>query len=319
MVVYVARRLLVNVGVFLVISIGIFGLVHAAPGNAIEMQIGPTDFNSGTKAFIATREAQLGLTKPVPVQYLDWLFNAIRGHLGLSYVNNQPVVSLIAGRLLATSELMGLSLLLALVIAVPLGVFAAYRKNTLADYGTTVLSMLTISVPSFLLGIIAIYVLALRWQLLPTSGMNTPGVSSFTDSLRHLIMPVTILALAQTGPLLRYVRSGMLGELNQDYTRTAVAKGAGTTRVLFLHAFRNSLIPLVSVVMLTLPTLLAGAVVVETVFAWPGMGQLVIYSTQERDYPVIIGFAMISAALVLLCNLAADVLYSVVDPRVRLT
>lgn len=315
---FIARRLLVTAGVFLVISAGIFALVNATPGDAIQLQINPLTVTAATPRLIAERKAQLGLNRPLPVQYLSWLGHVLQGRLGNSFLNNQPVTQILGERLGPTMELMGLGLVVALAIAIPLGILAASRRNTPIDYLATLCSMFSISVPSFFLAVICVYLFALRWRLLPTSGLSTPGVSSVSDHLRHLVLPVAILGLSQAGPLLRFVRSGMIGELSQDYIATAIAKGAGQARVLFRHAFRNSLIPLVSVVMMNLPFLLAGAVVLEDVFAWPGMGQLIVESVENSDYPVTIGFATISAALILLCSLLADLVYAVVDPRVRL-
>lgn len=315
---FILRRLLVNVGVFLVISVGIFALVYAAPGDPVQMMVNPEQMGTGSAAFIAHERHVLGLDQPLPVQYVRWLGHALSGNLGFSFINSRPVVDVIGERIGPTVELMGLGLLISLLVGIPLGIVAAARKNSVTDYVTTAFSLSVVSIPPFFLGIAVIYLFALKWGILPSAGMNTPGSASLSDSLRHLVLPVMILGLSGAGPLARYARSGLIGELNEDYTRTAEAKGARRTRVLLRHGFRNSLIPLISVVMLRIPNVLAGAVVLEQVFAWPGMGQLVISSIQQNDYPVIIGFSMLTAILVLLCNLAADVLYAVADPRVSL-
>lgn len=315
---FIVRRLLINVGVFLLITMGIFALVHAAPGDPVQMMINPEQVASGGADFIARQRRLLGLDQALPVQYWDWLLNAMRGHLGYSYVQSRPVTSVIGERVGPTVELMSLAIAVSLVVGIPLGIVAAVRRNTVVDYGATVFSLGAISIPPFFLGISAIYLFSLKWNLLPSAGMSTPGTSSLGDLLRHLMLPVLILGLAAAGPITRYARSGLIGELAEDYVRTAEAKGASKKRVVLRHAFRNSLIPLITVTAMSIPSLLAGAVVIEQVFAWPGMGQLAISSISQNDYPVVIGFSLYIAVLVLLCNLAADVLYAVADPRVVL-
>lgn len=315
---FIVRRLAGNLGVFLLFTMGIFALVHAVPGDPVRMMINPEAVASGGADFIARQRHLLGLDQSLPIQYWHWLQNALHGHLGYSYVQHRPVTSVIGERVGPTVELMGLAVLLSLVIGIPLGIVAAVRRNTVVDYVATVFSLGAISIPPFFLGITAIYVFSLKWDLLPSAGMSTPGESSLAGLLRHLVLPVMILGLAAAGPITRYARSGLIGELAEDYVRTAEAKGASNKRVVLRHAFRNSLIPLITVIALSIPTLLAGAVVIEQVFAWPGMGQLAISSISQNDYPVVIGFSLYVAALVLFCNLAADVLYAVADPRVVL-
>ena len=206
-----------------------------------------------------------------------------------------------------------------LLIAFPLGIIAAVRRNSAVDYVATSISLGSVSVPVFIVSIAAIYLFTLKFQVLPSSGMSDPSNPGLADSLRHLILPALILGFGNSGPFMRYVRSSMIGELGADYVRTAQAKGAPPRRVVIRHALRNSLIPVVTIIAANLGQLLAGAVVIEQVFAWPGMGQLALSSVQDHDYSVIIGFALIIAILVLISNLLADILYTVVDPRVRLT
>lgn len=315
---FIVRRVIGNLGVFLLFTIGIFALVHAVPGDPIRMMINPEAVAAGGADFIARQRQLLGLDQSLPIQYWHWLQNALHGQLGYSYVQNRPVTAVIGERLGPTVELMGLAILFSLAIGIPLGIVAAVRRNTVVDYVATVFSLGAISIPPFFLGIAAIYLFSLKWDLLPSAGMSTPGDSSLAGLLRHLVLPVMILGLAAAGPITRYARSGLIGELAEDYVRTAEAKGASNKRVVLRHAFRNSLIPLITVIALSIPTLLAGAVVIEQVFAWPGMGQLAISSISQNDYPVVIGFSLYVAALVLFCNLAADVLYAVADPRVVL-
>lgn len=309
-------RLASSVLVFVLIAIGLFLLVRLAPGDPIDMMIPPEAGGVDRQAYIDAMRERLGLNEPLPTQFVIWFGGLLRGDLGYSYSNGQPVGQLLFDRLGPTVLLTGTALMLGLLIAVPLGILTAVRRDTIADYGITSFSVLAIAVPSFFLAMLSIYIFAVQLRVLPSSGMHSSGRTDVQDLLVHMIMPVGILALAVAAPLTRYVRSGMLEELGKDYIRAVVSKGASPVRA-FAHAFRNSLISLVTVLALYIPIFLAGAVVLEQVFSWPGMGQLAVSSLTTRDYPVIIGFGLYVAALVLVANLTADLLYSVVDPRVR--
>lgn len=318
MAAYLLRRTLISVLVLIFISMGIFWLFRLAPGDPVEMMLPPTARGPGAEIFIEAKRAELGLDKPLWVQYFTWLGNAVSLDLGYSLDTGRSVAELLGERVGPTVYLMGLSLLLSLVIAVPLGLYAAVRKGRLADYAASVVSLGAVCTPPFFLGILGIYVFSLKLGLLPSSGMSTPGQESVGDSLLHLIMPLVILGFAGSGQLTRYVRSSVIAELHSDYVRTAEAKGVSATGVVTKHVLRNALIPVITIVALSLPGLLAGAVVIETVFSWPGMGQLAIAAFNGRDYPVIIGFALFFSIMVLISNLIADLLYTLVDPRVNL-
>jgi ABC-type dipeptide/oligopeptide/nickel transport system permease component len=315
---YLVRRLATNVLVFLLITVAIFWLVHKAPGDPIAMRIPADQLNSGSAEYIAEQRHALGLDRPVFVQYWFWLTNAIQGDLGYSLLNGRPVTELLGERLGPTVELMLVGLVISLLVAFPLGILAARRKNSVWDYGTAVISLGSVSIPVFFLALIAIFVFTLQWQWLPSSGIADPANPGLLDSIRHLVLPSVILGIANTGTYLRYIRGSMITELGADYVRTAEAKGASPRRVVYRHALRNSLIPVLTVIATNMGQLLAGAVVIEQVFAWPGMGQLAVSSVRQQDYSVIVGFALLVAILVLVFNLLADVLYTVVDPRVRL-
>ncbi|MEU7870485.1 ABC transporter permease [Dactylosporangium sp. NPDC049140] len=315
---YLARRLLVNVLVFFLITVAIFGLVHKSPGDPIAMQVPADQLNSGSAEFIAQKRHELGLDQSVFVQYWHWLVNALQGDLGYSLLNGRAVTDVLGERIGPTVELMGVALVISLLVAIPLGIAAARRRNSIVDYSATVVSLGSVSIPVFFVALIAIYFFTLKLQWLPSSGISDPTAPSLLDSIRHLVLPALILGFGNSGPFMRYVRSSMITELQADYVRTAEAKGAPPRRVVLRHAFRNSLIPLLTVIASSVPQLLAGAVVIEQVFAWPGMGQLAVSSVNQHDYSVIIGFALLIAILVLLSNLLADVLYTLVDPRVRL-
>jgi peptide/nickel transport system permease protein len=248
-----------------------------------------------------------------------WIGEVARGNLGYSFFDRRPVGDIIKERVLPTVELMGTALLLALIVGVPLGLLAAIKQYSVLDYTTAVISLATISTPSFFLGLAAIYIFSLKLNLLPTSGMFTAGAPrTLGDDLHHLILPAVILGLNLAGPFVRYARSSLLEVIRQDYLTTARAKGLQGRLVIVRHALPNALIPLITVVAIQVPALFAGAVVVEQIFSWPGMGQMALASITQRDYPVLTGFILIIAVLVLTCNLLADIAYAVVDPRIRL-
>jgi peptide/nickel transport system permease protein len=313
---YLVIRVVSSVAVFLVIAIGLFSLVRLAPGDPADMLVPPDAGGSDREALVHAATVRLGLNLPLPLQFEHWFAGLTTGNLGYSFATGQPVGQLLADRLGPTLLLMGTALLVGLIIAVPAGVFAAVKRNTAADVAISMTSVVAIAVPSFFLAMIAMYVFALKLRVLPSAGMHTSGVNTIGDLITHMVMPCGLLALAVAATFTRYVRSGMLEELGKDYVRTVVAKGASPVRVLG-HALRNSLIPLITVLALFIPVYLSGAVVIEQVFSWPGMGQLAITALTNRDYPVIIGFGLYVAVLVLACNLIADLLYSVADPRVR--
>jgi len=314
---FLVRRLATSLVVFLIVMIGLFSLVHAAPGDPVSMMV-PPGGGGDRLAFIAAERHQLGLDRAFPIQFFDWFRRAITGNLGYSYTTGQSVNSVLLAHLPPTLELMGLGLVLSLLVSIPCGVIAALHRNRFLDHVISGSSLIAIGFPGFFLAMVAIYVFALRLRLLPSSGMTSSGVTSTGDAIKHLVLPVLVLALSMIGPMIRYVRRMMLQELGKDYLRTVDAKG-GTVRRMSWHAFRNGMIPLITVIMVYIPQLLGGAVVLEQIFAWPGMGQLSIRAIDLQDYPVIIGFGLYVGALVLICNFLADVAYAFADPRVRLS
>jgi peptide/nickel transport system permease protein len=252
------------------------------------------------------------------VRYVLWLKEVARGNLGFSYKDRQPINQKIRERIGPTLKLMGTALLLSLIIAVPLGVLSAIRQYSFLDYFATVSGFTAISIPSFFLSLAAIYIFALKLNWLPSSGMTTVGQpATFGDGAKHLILPALVLGLAEAAPLIRYTRSSMLEVIRQDYVTTARAKGLREGAVIWRHALRNALIPLVTIIALNLPRLLGGTVIIEAIFAWPGMGTLAITAVQARDYPVIMAINLITAFLILGSNLLADVIYAVIDPRIK--
>lgn len=313
---YTLSRLTVAIPVLLGVTVVTFGIISHAPGDPVDYIIGTSQIDPETAERL--RE-QLSLDKPVYVRYVTWLANAAQGNLGRSYVNAGPVSHRIAERALPTFTLMFTALLLAFLLAVPLGVLSALRRYSLLDHATTLVGFLGVSVPIPFLGLAAIYLVSLNLQVLPTGGMATAGADfSLADRLSHLALPAFVLGLHEMGSIMRYTRSGVLDVAGQEYVRTARGKGLTEVRVILRHVLRNALLPLLTLVGLSLPRLLGGAIIVEQIFQWPGMGRLAIESIHARDYPVLMGLNLMTAVLVVLGNLGADIAYASADPRVRL-
>jgi peptide/nickel transport system permease protein len=289
------------------------------PGDPAEMMLDPMGFTGDREAALERMRERLGLDQPVHLQYLAWLGQLLQGNLGYSFTDGRPVTEILLERSGATMRLLVVALTMALVVGVVLGIVAALRRNTVVDYAVSFVSLLMISVPPFFVALVAIFLFSLTLGLLPSGGMNTPGGDrGLLDSLRYLALPGSILGLMYAGPYVRYARSSMLEVLGQDYMVTAISKGLTRRRVVLRHGLHNALIPLVTVVAVQLPVMFAGAVIIEQVFSWPGIGRMALESIDARNYPVLIGFVMVVAVLVLACNLIADALYAVIDPRIRL-
>lgn len=301
--------------VLAIVSVISFAILHLLPGGPLS-QFALTP--GMTQADLARIAHQMGLDRPLPAQYVEWVSRILVGDWGRSYRDNQPVLGVIASHLGATLELMVSSTLLAILLGGSIGVLGAAHRYSLADQLATVGAMVALSIPTFWFGLVVIYVFSVRLQWLPAGNIATVGNGSFSDYAAHLILPMSVLGLVTVATWSRYMRSSMLEEINQDYVRTARAKGLSRTRVLIRHALRNALLPMITLAGLQLPTLLGGALVTETVFTWPGMGRLFLDSLDYRDYPVVMGVLMFSATLVLFGNMLADLLYAVADPRVRL-
>jgi len=311
---YLVRRALVTLPILLGITVLSYFIMSLTPGDPVTMLVNP----SMSEADIEIKRRALGLDQPVYVRYAKWLGELLRGNLGYSFSSGAPVARRIGERLGPTLLLTGTALGLSYLIAVPTGVLVAVRRYTWIDYLATFLAFLGISLPTFFLGLAGIYVFALRLRWLPTGGtMTLGGDGGILDLLWHLVLPASVLAVAGAGALMRYVRSSMLDVLGQDYVRTARAKGLAEVLVLRRHALRNALIPVVTLAGLQLPALLAGAVITEQIFEWPGMGRLTIEAINQRDYPVLMGITLITALLVAAGNLLADLTYAWIDPRIH--
>ncbi len=311
---YLLKRILVLFPILLGITMLSYLVMSLTPGDPVQMLVDP----SMSQADVEIKRRALGLDQPIYVRYLRWLNELGHGNLGYSFSAGVPVARRIGERLVPTLTLAGTALFVSYLIAVPVGVVAATRRYTWADYLTTLLAFFGISLPTFFLGLAGIYVFALRLRWLPAGGTMTLGTEGgLLDTIAHLILPATVLAVAGAGQVTRYVRSSMLEVLGQDYVRTARAKGLAEFGVLRRHALRNALIPVITLAGLQIPVLLAGAVITEQVFEWPGMGRLTIEAINQRDYPVLMGITLASAGLVVVANLLADLAYALVDPRIR--
>jgi peptide/nickel transport system permease protein len=293
------------------VTIITFILLHMLPGNPVRAILGPR----ASKADVASLTRQLGLNKPLPVQYLLWLWNLAHFNLGFSYRQTATVSSLLAARIPNSLLLVGSSLVLALVLAIPLGMFQAVRRNRPDDYTLTGLAFIFYSMPTFWLGIILIIIFSATLGWLPPEAPQASA--SLFSQLNALILPVATLTLVTLALFSRYMRSSMLDNLVQDYVRTAKSKGVSNRRVLFRHVLRNALIPVLTLVGLSIPGVVAGAVVTETVFNYPGMGYLFFLSAQNDDFPVLLGVTLVIAIATVLGSLVADILYAVADPRIR--
>ncbi len=315
---FLLRRIVVSVPVLLGITLATYFIITLAPGDPVSALINPEQAAVLGPHFLEQQKEALGLNKPIPVRYGLWVKELAQGNLGFSLVDRQPIVDKIAERLWPTLKLMLTALIIALIVAIPVGVLSALKQYSILDYIATISAFTAISIPSFFLSLAGIYVFSLKLGWLPTAGMATVGQPpSLVDSVRHLILPALVLGLAEAAPLIRYTRSSMLEVVRQDYVTVARAKGLRERAVIYGHALRNALIPLVTVIALSLPRLLGGTVIVEAIFAWPGMGTLAITAVRSRDYPVIMAINLISAVMILLSNLLADVVYAVVDPRIK--
>ncbi|CAN2252872.1 MULTISPECIES: ABC transporter permease [Bacillus] len=315
MVTYIVRRTLMSLPILLGITILSFAIMKAAPGDPMSLMMDPTISQADRAKFIE----KYGLNDPEPVQYLKWLGNMLQGDFGTSIVKKgTPVSDLILSRLPNTLVLMVFSTLVALLISIPFGVLSAKRPYSKLDYGITVTSFLGLAIPNFWFGLILIMVLSVNLGWFPTGGVSTLNADfSIFDRLHHLILPAFVLATADMAGITRYTRSSMLDVLKQDYIRTARSKGFKENKVIFKHGLRNGLLPVITIFGLMIPSFIGGAVVVEQIFTWPGLGKLFIDSAFSRDYPVIMAMTVISAVLVVLGNLIADILYALVDPRIE--
>jgi peptide/nickel transport system permease protein len=312
---YLIRRLGQSLLLLWLVSMIGFAILYLAPGGPLS-QFALTPGMS--EADLQRLAHQMGLDRPLPLQYAEWAWRLITGDWGRSYRDNQPVLWVIASHLGATFELMLSSTLIAVVFGSWIGVLGALRRHSMFDALSTVGAMVALSIPTFWFGLVMIYIFSVELGWLPAGSRFTLGDGSLLDYLHHLIAPSLVLALVTIAIWSRYMRAAMLEVINQDFVRTARAKGLPERVILARHTIRNALLPMITIAGLQLPTLLSGALVTATVFTWPGMGRLVLDSISYRDYPTVMGILMCSALLVLVGNLLADLCYAVADPRIPL-
>ena len=306
---YVARRLLYLVPIWLLISFFAFLLASLAPGDPAEVLLRRQSDQAPSAADVARVRAELRLDDPFAVRYGRWVVDALSGDMGRSFRTGEEVLPALAERFRITAELAVPALLLAFLLAVPVGVASAVWRNSLVDHVARMGSLIGASLPSFWLGYMLVLLFAVRYELFPVAGRG---------GWQHLALPAVTLALGAGASLARLTRASLLDSLGEEYVRTARAKGLRERAVVVAHALRNSLIPVVTVAGLRFGHLLAGAVIVETVFAWPGLGKFVVDSIYDRDYPVIQGFVVFTGTVFVLVNLLVDLLYVRIDPRVRI-
>ncbi|MDR2484002.1 MAG: ABC transporter permease [Treponema sp.] len=313
---YLIRRILFMIPILFGVSLVNFFIIHLAPGSPMDLMISP----AMTAEARAALEHNLGFDAPLHRQYAAWLGNVLQGNLGYSYNSYRPVARIIGDRIPATFLLMGSALAAGLLLAVPLGVASAIKQHSIFDYLATFVAFSGVSTPNFFLGLGLIYVFSIKLKLFPSSGMYTlGGARSGPDVIRHLALPCAVLSIGMCGRFIRYVRSAMLDVLQQDYLRTAAAKGVPFLSRLRIHAFRNALLPIITLIGLEIPGLLGGAVVTEQIFSWPGIGRLTVDSIMTRDYPVLMGLNLMAAVMVLIASLITDFMYALADPRIKYT
>lgn len=299
------------------VSLLIFIAVELAPGDVVDALLPPESFST-EEAKERMRE-RFGLNDPAPLRFMHWLGRTVTGDLGYSLTSSDPVTEVIMRRMPATLQLVGFAMVLSIVIGIVSGVIAAVRQYSWIDYLTTFFSFLWLSIPAFFLGLLLIYIFAVRINWFPAFGASSADAdSAFLDRAHHLILPGLTLGLELAAALTRYTRASMLDVMHADYLRTARAKGVHEREVIIRHALKNALIPVITVIAFRLPYLIGGAVIIETVFQWPGLGLLMLNAAMQKDYPLIMGLALFVTLIVVVSSFLADVAYSLVDPRIRM-
>lgn len=313
---YIVRRLLQALPLLAGVSIIAFAMMHLAPGGPLAVYtLNPTI----TAQDIERIKAVFGLDQPVYIQYIKWAWGMFTGNWGNTFFGGRPVFTVIMERVPATFLLMGSGMAIAILLGMCIGILGAFKRYSIFDYLATTGAMVALSFPTFWFGLMTIFIFSLKLGWLPSGGMFTLGDEEVIfDLLRHLILPTIVLALVLVAQWSRYTRSSFLEVIKQDYIRTARSKGLSSARILFLHAFPNALAPLITLAGLQLPWLFSGALVTETIFGWPGMGRLFVDALTMKEYPVLMGMVMVTAIVVILGNLVADVINAWLDPRIRI-
>ncbi len=315
MALFIVRRLLQAIVVLLLVTLISFALLRSIPGNVAAAVMGPSVYRD--PAAIKLFDDTYGFNKPWYDQYLLWLSHLVQGNLGYSWNLNQSVASLLTQRILKTGILVGISLVLAVLIAVPIGMVQAVRRNKAIDHFFNGFSTVFYAMPSFLLGLLLIYIFAIKFPIFPAEAPQGLGIGVIFANFNAMILPIATLTLITIALFSRYSRSAVLDNLTEDYVRTAKAKGAGERRILFRHVLRNSLIPVATLLGLSFPGIISGALIIEEVFNYPGMGLLFFQQAQKQDYPTLLGVIVVVSVATVIGSLLADIAYAALDPRVR--
>lgn len=323
---YLLKRLIYIVFVFFIISILMFFIYKAMPGDPVTMMLGDSKNNMNPEAYLELynrTRAQLGLDKPLVVQYMIWIGNMLTGDFGYSTQYKQQVIQVIGAPMMNTLMLNALSMVVVFVIAIPLGIATAVHKNTFFDKFVQVITIVGYSLPSFIIALLFIFAFAVKIPIFPISGIRSPGFTGtgtayVLDTLWHMALPVIVMAISGIGSITRYVRAEMIDVLRMDYIKTARAKGLREKTVIYVHAFRNALIPIVTIATAWVVSLFGGSIVIENVFLYPGLGQMLINGLMQRDFSVVLTMQMFYVVLSLAGNVIMDIAYTIVDPRVRL-
>lgn len=299
--------------VMLLISFFSFAIIDLAPGDISSMYLTP-DMTEAERQLITEK---LGLDKSMPEQYWGWLTEALQGNFGVSLSYNTPVAPMLLRRLPSTILLMGVSLLVSLALAIPLGLIAGYKKNTWADNLISSFAYFGMSIPSFYFGMLMIILFTATLHWLPSSGMHSVGVDTPLDTLQHMIMPVLTMALGTMASKIRYVRANTIGQLSEEYVLASKAKGCTPAQILRKHVLKNTLLPIITILGMNMASLVCGSFIIESVFGWPGVGSFAMEAIGKRDYPVIMAYIMLSGFFLVVGNFVADILYSFADPRIK--
>lgn len=310
---YLIHRSLQLIPVVFLVSVFSYFIISLAPGDPVEMYIN----DEMTEEQIQAIRVEMGLDKSVPEQYLAWLGKVAKGDFGNSYYTKHPVTEEIQGKLSNTILLMGTAFVWSLLVAVPVGLICGMKKDSLFDKAVGAYTHVAVSVPSFWLAIMLIYLMSLKLGLLPTSGMHTLNNDGLWDLIKHMIMPVVVLSFETIAVFIKYVRSNTISQMEEDYVMTAESKGCSERRILFGHVMKNTLLPIITLCGMRLSSLVVGSFITESVFGWPGLGRLGMDAINSRDYPLIMAYTMLSCVLLIIGNFVADVLYAFADPRVK--
>lgn len=312
---YILKRILQAIPLLIIITMITFVIINLAPGDPIYMFINP---ETASSVDVEAIRHNLGLDQPLPIRYIRWLGSLLKLDLGTSFLHSRPVWELIKERIPATLTLALVATIFSFIVAIPAGIISALKRNTPIDYFFSTISFIGVSLPSFWFGLMLILLFSLKWGVLPSGGLRENFEQFvFMDRLKHIILPAIVLGTGSMASKMRYMRSSMLEVIRQDYIRTARSKGLSERKVIFKHALRNALLPIITILGLIIPGLLSGAAITEQIFSWPGIGRLAVEATFMRDYPVMMGTTIVSSVLVVLGSLIADILYAVADPRIK--